>query len=404
MNEEVPPTASFTFSPNNPTINQQITFDASESSDPNGEITNYLWDFGDGGSDQGKMVAHNYSQAGAYTVSLTVTDDQNLTSDSNQVVTVRPRLAAKFDVSPPEPDSTQLITFDASGSTGEIVAWYWDLGDSSRPATTEVVGKQYLTNGTYEVTLTVTDDGGLTDTTSQDVVVVRPPEAAFPFTPKDPEPGAIVNFDGSLSTDEDGQIEEWSWDFGDGTGSEGETVSHSYTAEGQFTATLTVRDNDRLTGMVSQEISVEKGDEQWDVEIAASTIFGFEESVMLGGAYALTLFVTNNADREASFNFILDQISTFNTIAVWDLGAKGTVFGSNFPSSVEAFGAPDSPEFVIITPTGKIQVGPGETRRLRCSFSHEWNWAKPTNLSEDISFIATTTTAKILLDLFKNYW
>ncbi|MCU4140519.1 MAG: hypothetical protein MW690_000994 [Methanophagales archaeon] len=73
-----PPKASFTFSPKNPLVNEEITFDASASTDPDGSIVSYEWDFGDGETASGKVVTHAYSDAGSYTVTLTVTDDEQL--------------------------------------------------------------------------------------------------------------------------------------------------------------------------------------------------------------------------------------------------------------------------------------------------------------------------------------
>ena len=74
-----PPIASFTYSPIEPQINDTITFDASSSSDTDGTIITYVWDFGDGETSSNKNPTHTYRQEGSYTVTLTVTDDDGLT-------------------------------------------------------------------------------------------------------------------------------------------------------------------------------------------------------------------------------------------------------------------------------------------------------------------------------------
>jgi len=79
-----PPVASFTYSPENPVVGEEITFDASSSYDPDGEIESYDWDFGDGNSAQEEVVTHAYVEAGEYAVTLTVTDNDGLT-DSNEL-------------------------------------------------------------------------------------------------------------------------------------------------------------------------------------------------------------------------------------------------------------------------------------------------------------------------------
>src|SRR5205807_8982674 len=58
------PTAAFTFSPTNPQPDQAVAFDGSGSSDPDGSIDSYSWDFGDGGTDSGANPTHTYTSAG----------------------------------------------------------------------------------------------------------------------------------------------------------------------------------------------------------------------------------------------------------------------------------------------------------------------------------------------------
>ena len=84
-----PPTASFSHSPEAPLVNQNITFDASSSTDPDGQIVSYMWDFGDGGNATGQVVQHFYTTVGGnYTITLTVTDNDGLTSNDTAEVTV----------------------------------------------------------------------------------------------------------------------------------------------------------------------------------------------------------------------------------------------------------------------------------------------------------------------------
>jgi len=82
------PIASFSFSPNNPAINTEITFDASSSYDPDGQIASYEWDFGDGITGKDEVVKHSYSSDKQYTVSLKVIDDGGKSDTMSVQVTI----------------------------------------------------------------------------------------------------------------------------------------------------------------------------------------------------------------------------------------------------------------------------------------------------------------------------
>jgi len=72
------PVANFTYTPVSPKTNEEITFNASLSSDIVGNIVNYTWDFGDDTIGYGEIVTHKYDYAGEYTTTLTVTDDEGI--------------------------------------------------------------------------------------------------------------------------------------------------------------------------------------------------------------------------------------------------------------------------------------------------------------------------------------
>ena len=83
-----PPVARFTHSPRTPKIGQRVTFDASTSSDPDGTIFSYKWNFGDAHTKIGKIVTHSYSNARNYNVKLTVKDNDGDSSSMTRTVTV----------------------------------------------------------------------------------------------------------------------------------------------------------------------------------------------------------------------------------------------------------------------------------------------------------------------------
>jgi len=83
-----PPIATFTYSPQNPIIGEPIAFNASNSSDPDGKIVKYTWDFGDENTGEDVTTAHTYASPGNYTVTLTVKDDQGLRHRTETIVMV----------------------------------------------------------------------------------------------------------------------------------------------------------------------------------------------------------------------------------------------------------------------------------------------------------------------------
>ena len=105
----------------------------------------------------------------------------------------------------------------------------------------------YSAWGNYIITLTVTDDGGATGTQSKPVSLVNTPPVAS-FTLRCSSRTCTVN--GSGSSDADGPIASFAWNFGDGTAAaSGQTGTHTYSAAGSYTATLTVIDDGGATAL-----------------------------------------------------------------------------------------------------------------------------------------------------------
>lgn len=120
-----PPIASFTYSPQHPKVNENITFDASSSYDSDGKIVKYEWDFGDGSIASGKIVTHTYSQPGTYTVTLTVTDDDGLTNTRSKQITVssiHPSIKIYTDKSSYKPGDIQRLGLNVKNEDGAYSA------------------------------------------------------------------------------------------------------------------------------------------------------------------------------------------------------------------------------------------------------------------------------------------
>jgi PKD repeat protein len=241
-----PVSAIFSFTPSQPTGGTEVTFDASESSNPEGETLSYQWDFGDGTTASGEVVSKEFNQPGIKTVELTVTTPSNISDTFTADIDVSPAPTAEFTVSPNQPTISDTVTFNAEMSTdpvGEIQEYNWRLGDGST-ASGKVVDTSYSTVGEYNVALQVVGSSGTTSTISKTIELTAAPEAQFAFTPEDPNKGQEIVFSASGSMDPDDNITSYAWMFGDGSSATGPTVSHAYNQTGQYTVTLNIEDSD----------------------------------------------------------------------------------------------------------------------------------------------------------------
>lgn len=164
------PVAAFSASADNLTV----SFDGSRSSDPDGTVASYAWDFGDGTSASGATPQHAYAAGGTYPVRLTVTDDKGGTGSVTQSVTVVPNRAPTAAITASTADLT--ASFSGTGSNdpdGTIASYAWNFGDGTG-GSGATVEHAYAAGGTYTVTLTVTDDDGATGTATRSVTVVPP--------------------------------------------------------------------------------------------------------------------------------------------------------------------------------------------------------------------------------------
>jgi len=168
---------------------------------------------------------------------------------------------AEFTASSTSVAPGDVVTLDASNSSdpdGSIESYGWTFGDGSS-ATGQSVDHSYGSAGQYDVTLTVTDDGGSTATATQTITVDanESPTADFTASSTSVAPGDVVTLDASNSSDPDGSIESYEWTFGDGSSATGQSVDHSYDSAGEYDVTLTVTDDVGATATATQTIAVE---------------------------------------------------------------------------------------------------------------------------------------------------
>lgn len=180
------PAAHFAYEADNLTV----VFNASASIDPDGNITSYNWTFGDADANgTGKATTYTYPANGTYRVVLTVTDNGGEKNSTSTNITVSqtvnpPPVVKKYPVALIELKEKTNLTVVVSGywsyalGNKTIVNYTWDFGDETNASGANVT-HTYAANGTYTITLTVTDSEGLSNTTTHTVTVtkqVTPPE------------------------------------------------------------------------------------------------------------------------------------------------------------------------------------------------------------------------------------
>jgi len=230
----------------------------------NGRNVSFHWDFGDGSTSTQQTPSdrygpeHTYNLTGTYTATLTVIDDEGATA--NQSITIQvtylPIAAVSANVTSGIEPLTVQFTGSGTDRDGQIISYHWDFGDG-KTSSQQNPSHTYTSNGTYTATLTVTDNQGGTRANSIPITVQcnNPPAASASVNTTSGTPPLTVQFTGS-GTDLDGQVVSYHWDFGDGSTSTQQSLSHIYTSNGTYIVTLTVTDDKGKTGTKSLTISI----------------------------------------------------------------------------------------------------------------------------------------------------
>jgi PKD repeat protein len=226
-----------------------LTVNFTDNSTPYDGIVAWEWEFGDGNTSSEQNPNHVYTTEGIYTVALAVYEDDGDSHTETKVDYINVTRVNQPPVSDPNGPyiGTEGVTiaFNGSGSydpDGSIASYDWDFGDGNT-SNEENPTHTYAQNGTYTVTLNVTDDDGATDiNTTTATIADTEPTADFFGIPASGLKPLTVNFTDN-STTYDG-IATWEWDFGDGNTSSDQNPTHVYANEGLYNVTLTVYEAD----------------------------------------------------------------------------------------------------------------------------------------------------------------
>lgn len=312
-----------------------VLLDAANSTDEDGVLNRYQWDFGNGETDEGLKTAYIFDQVGTYTITLTVYDDQGGTdSESLNIQVLAPEVPVIVPVKPVVVDATNnigrvplTVAFEVGGETsGDVSDSYrWDFGEGTlvdNAGTT--ISHTYTQAGNYTVTVIRNDDENRNGENTGTVNVIAL-ENQFPIanasnstqtSGRAPTPHR-VHFNGLASTDDEGVV-SYQWDFGDGNTANGAVVSHDYNV-GTYSAILTVTDAGGLSSTVTLPIKI---------ELNAAPVANLDESVITEGSAPLVVSFDASASTDDT-----EIVSYF-----WNFGDGQTGVGTTLLHQYEEAG------------------------------------------------------------------
>ena len=227
-------------------VNQlSVVLDASKSYDADGAIKTFTWVLPDGSKRNEPIFTWNAPNGGYHKVGLTIDDGEGLKNSKASMgvdIFMNRPVSAQLD-SLIESCTGQLIIFSSArcfDPDGDQFTTEWDFGDGSTSKESNPY-HTYKTPGLYFVTLKLSDGIADNPTVAQiPVVISGSPTAFMNFADTTICVNSPLLFDGSSSTDPNGPIGAYSWNFGDETSGVGKNLTHLYTKSGLYTVRLTV--------------------------------------------------------------------------------------------------------------------------------------------------------------------
>lgn len=271
--ENQPPTISLSAEPQNPVVGEQVEFTAN-ASDSDGSVESYDWTIDGEAAGTGWGMLRVFESPGEYQVTVTAIDNEGANNTTSMTVSVAeqndlPTVSVSADPQNPEIGEEVQFTADASDPDGSIESYEWSV-DGTAVGNGSSLGQVFETSGDHQVSVTVTDSDGGTDTASTTVsvgVANDPPTVSLSAQPQNPDVGAETEITANAS-DPDGTIESYQWTVnGDGAGS-GSNLRTTFDSSGDHEVTVTVTDDQGATDsaslvlQVSEAVAIQVGTER----------------------------------------------------------------------------------------------------------------------------------------------
>ena len=284
--------------------NRPATYSGRFSRDPDGEIIDYEWSFPNGQVLKGESVQHAFETPGTYKIALKVTDNTGKAFgyDSLSVLVNAPPVPV---IKGNTIFNTGRIKLDASESydpDGDIMDQFWIVNGNSVSGPVLVYG--FDKPGEYSIQYTVIDNSGTYSAVqSADYTVIindlpKPVIDVFSLAAPDEK----ITFSGLKSTDTDGKIEKYIWDFGDGSTGEGPTIDHEFIVPGVYQVSLSVQDDQ------GHEESVVITQKEIRINSRPFLSYTFPEKVTPGQSVEVDLSKSSDSDGKiVEYAYFLDN-------------------------------------------------------------------------------------------------
>lgn len=289
------PNAQFTASSLTVCIGNPVSF-TNQSTSPT-PIINYTWDFGDGSSATTANTSHVYSAAGTYTVTLVV-QNQSGNADAEvktNYITVIPTPTATFTTSGNGCTVPFGVTFINGSTTGSGVTYAWNFGNGQNSTALNPPVVNYTTAGTYNVTLTVTNAGGCSATSTQSIVVSNYQAGIQGQASACVDQAVVFQSTATVGTN------AWNWNSGAGQISTQQNPSFTYSTPGTYTVTLAAQNT--ASGC--------SGNATFEITILPKPVPSFSANPTSGCAPALITF-TNTSTGGVGYQWNFGNGTTFN--------------------------------------------------------------------------------------------
>jgi PKD repeat protein len=243
---------------------QNVSFTDYSQLNGGGPIISWYWNFNDPSSGSANISTlqnpvHNFTGPGNFNVKMVIINGGNCKDSIVDQVVINALPVSAFTFDTVCHGTVTHFTDQSTSNPGAITNWDWDFGDGQPHANVPNPEHLYVTEGPFDVSLTVMNSNNCTNTKIRVVHISPEPLAAF-YNSSVNCSGSDVSFV-DQSTASHGYILQWVWTFGDGTDTTinfpgMSPVNHIYATGGDYNVTLTVKTSDSCTASITNLVTV----------------------------------------------------------------------------------------------------------------------------------------------------